>query len=111
MNPKIFGFVNGGTPGWYIVEALSEDGYFLAQHLCSHPSFGPHDIGVTSDWKHEIYRAHYPEGFEVVWVEDPKTHEGLKAAYERHLVTPEEEYNKRMQALKSQLEAEKAGAA
>ena len=83
--PKIYGFVNGGSPGLYHVEALSEDGRFLAGHICSHPAYGPHDIGVTSDWKHDTYAKHYPGGFEVVWVDDPKTHEGLNAAYARHL--------------------------
>ena len=39
-------------------------------------------MGLTSDWKHEGYDAHYPNGYELVWVEDPKNHEGLEQAYQ-----------------------------
>lgn len=78
------------------MEALSEDGCFLASHVCSHPSFGPHDMGVTSDWKHKSYKRHYPDGYEVVWVEDAKTHEGVDAAHKRHLAWTEEAYKERM---------------
>ena len=90
--PKIYGFVNGGSSGWYSVEALTEDGVFLAGHCCSHPAYGPHDIGVTSDWHHESYRKYYPDGFEVVWIEDAKTDERLKAAHAKHLAMTKEEY-------------------
>lgn len=78
--PKIFGFCNGGSRGWYEVLAVTEDGTCLASHCCSHPGFGPGDIGVTTNWKHELYWAHYPNGFVMEWVEDPKSHDGLNAA-------------------------------
>lgn len=65
--PKIYAFINGGSPGWYSAVAVAEDGEVLAGHVCSHSSFGPHDMGATSEWKHESYREKYPEGFEVVW--------------------------------------------
>lgn len=90
--PKIYGFVNGGSPGWYSVEAISEDGVFLAGHVCSHPGFGPHDIGVTSDWKHDTYAKYYPDGFEVVWIEDTKNDERLKAAHAKHVAMSADEY-------------------
>lgn len=80
--PKIYCFVNGGRPGWYDVIALHEDGNCLAGHACSAPCWGPHDMGVTSDWKHETYWKFYPEGFVLEWVEDPKGHEGLRRALE-----------------------------
>lgn len=75
--PKVYAFCNTPpSPGcrWYDCIAIAEDGTHLASHICSHPSYGPHDLGVTSDWKHESYRAHYPDGFSVVWVEydDPE---------------------------------------
>jgi hypothetical protein len=80
--PKIYCFNNGGAPGWYSAVALSEDGECLAQHICSHEAYMPHDLGITSDWKHEIYWKHYPEGFELVWVptDELNTHEGLNNA-------------------------------
>jgi hypothetical protein len=84
--PKIFAFCNGGEPEWWNMAALSEDGEFLAGHLCSHPIFGPHDMGITSDWKHEHYRERYPGGFELVWVPGGvEEHEGISAAHAKHL--------------------------
>ncbi len=85
--PHIYCFVNGGSPGWYNVAALTDDGEFIAGHLCSHPSFGPHDMGClhTCDWKHEHYRERYPDGYVVVWVDDPKGDPRVDAAHKRHL--------------------------
>lgn len=90
--PKIFIFNNGGSPGWYSAQALSEDGYFLAGHICSEDGWIDHDMGITSDWKHDVYNKHYPGGWELVRVTgNIKEHEGLKAAYENHLkLTPEQ---------------------
>lgn len=91
--PKIYGFVNGRSPGWYDVCAIAEDGACLASHICSHPAYGPHDIGVTSDWKHECYALYYPQGFEVEWVDeaDIADHVGLQAAFAAaRAMTPEE---------------------
>lgn len=86
--PRIFAFVNGkwGSQD-YSVTALSEDGHFLAGHICSLPAWGPHDMGANgaSDWKHDVYAKHYPDGFEVVWVDEPKDDADVMAAYERHL--------------------------
>ena len=97
----IYGFVNGGGGGLVIVEALSDEGLFLAQHTCSHEGWGPHDIGVTSEWHHENYRRAYPDGFRVEWVPyaENKTHEGLKAAYAAHLAYDPEKYKARMDAI------------
>src|SRR5690606_19654469 len=80
-------FVNGGGWDWWNVSALSQDGEFLAGHACSHPSFGPRDMGCLDacDWKHEFYRERYPDGYEVVWVEDARTDENVKAAYAKHV--------------------------
>jgi len=82
---KIFAFVNSvAMRDWYSCIALSEDGDVLAGHVCSSPSWGPHDMGVTSDWKHETYRAAYPDGFHVEWVEDVANHAGAQAAIAKH---------------------------
>lgn len=79
--PKIFCFVNGGSPGWFSALAICEDGHCLAGHTCSSEGWAQHDLGIGSDWKHDKYREHCPNGFELVWVDDPKTHPGLQAAY------------------------------
>lgn len=47
--------------------AIDEEGYCLAQHYCSSPLWVPHDMGVTSRWKHDIYGSHYPDGYELKW--------------------------------------------
>jgi hypothetical protein len=83
--PEIYAFVNGGSPGWYNVTALTEDGEFLTGHVCSHPSFGPHDMGVVGGWKHEIYQDRYPGGYVVIWIEDPRADERVMAAHRRHV--------------------------
>lgn len=61
--------------------AMAEDGDVLGEHLSSNESFSRHDMGLTSDWKHDRYKAKYPDGYELVWVGwDFKTHEGWQAA-------------------------------
>lgn len=84
---KIYCFNNGGSPGWYHAIAIAEDGHVLAGHVCSHPSFIPHDLGIASTWKHEKYNAHYGEGnweLELVAYEDLDNHPGLKAAFAKN---------------------------
>lgn len=80
---KIFIFINSNRPGWVIPLALAEDGYCLANHCCSHECFVKHDMGIGSDWKHEIYKEHYPDGYELEYVEekDIKTHPGIQTAF------------------------------
>lgn len=71
MTPRIYCWVNAGRgTDMQMVVAMAEDGTGLAGHLSSHEDWAKHDIGVTSDWKHEVYREHYPDGFEVVWVDN-----------------------------------------
>lgn len=55
-----------------VVEARAEDGRLLATHVSSCIDWAKHDIGLTSDWKHDIYRSEFPEGYELIWKEsDP----------------------------------------
>lgn len=77
------GYVNGSTRGGDVMGyALAEDGTGLASHLSSNEDFSKHDIGLTSNWHHEAYEEHYPDGFELEWVDDPENHELFNAAYE-----------------------------
>lgn len=79
------GAVRGSTRGGDVLAcALSEDGTVLAEHLSSSVDFAKHDIGLTSDWKRDRYRAHAPDGFELEWVDDRKTHAGWLAALGRN---------------------------
>jgi len=63
------GFSNGDVIG----QALAEDGEGLASHLSSNESWAKHDMGLRGDRKHEIYKEHYPDGYELVWIDDPST--------------------------------------
>ena len=54
-------------------QAVREDGVPLAGHLSSDMGWAKHDLGLTSDWKHEIYQAKCPEGYELIWIDDPHT--------------------------------------
>jgi hypothetical protein len=83
--PKVFLFINSGAgTDWVVSMAMAEDGHVLASHVSSNDSFAHHDIGHTSDWKHEHYGEHYPNGYAIEWVEDPRTHAGLMAAYAKN---------------------------
>ena len=81
---KIYCWVNaGGGSDWQSVMAMGADGRCICSHVSSSESFAKHDIGVTSDWKHDLYKAAYPDGYELEWVVDarPGRHAGLDAAY------------------------------
>lgn len=82
--PKIFVFVNGGDgTDWQVGMAIAEDGHMLASHVSSSRGWFRHDMGLTGEWKHEHYRKHYPDGYELVEVPEGEvmTHPGLSAAY------------------------------
>lgn len=66
MKTKIFCCNFGGSYGWMHAVALGADGRCVASHVCSDTSFMPHDLGITSDWKHDKYDAAYPDGWELV---------------------------------------------
>lgn len=90
MKKKIYCFNNGGIPGLLHAVAICEDGCILGEHGCSSPAYMPHDLGITSVWKHDNYNAHCGEGnWELEWVDKPKKHEGLNRALElnRQLAT------------------------
>lgn len=40
----------------------------IVDHLSSNEFWCQHDMGITSDWKHDIYDAAYPNGYELVWL-------------------------------------------
>jgi len=86
MMHTIYCFSNGGAGQWYKAMAMADDGHVLAQHICSAVAYMAHDLGITSDWKHDAYNAHFGEGsWELVWVDNPLTHHGLQAAYALNL--------------------------
>lgn len=87
--PAIYGFNNGGSPGWYSGVLLAEDGAGLGGHICSHEGYMPHDLGVIEGSRpdrHETFRAHYPDGYrmEFIPMSEVRGHVGLDAAYARN---------------------------
>jgi hypothetical protein len=87
--PIIYGFNNGGSPGWYSGVLLAESGHCLGGHVCSAESYMMHDLGILDGARpdrHQTFREHYPDGYRMEFVPsgsiDP--HQGLMAAYARH---------------------------
>ena len=75
--PKIFIFLEYQSHRDVLGVAISEDGNVLAQHLSSNEGWAKHDMGITSDWKHEEYSKYYKDGYELVYINDD-THEQYK---------------------------------
>ena len=87
---KIFVFCNqkncDGSGDWHNMVAIAEDGTCLAGHVCSNHGWAWNDMGFTSDWKRDRYDKHYPDGWELEWVENTnlETHAGIQLAFERN---------------------------
>ena len=88
--PIIYGFNNGGSPGWYSGVLLSEDGKFLGSHTCSKEGYMPYDLGILEgcrpDRHKDNFKPHYPDGYRMQFVphEEVPNHEGLNKAIELH---------------------------
>ena len=87
--PVIYGFNNGGPPGFVSAVLLAEDGTALGGHVCSSEGYMPHDLGILQGSRpdrHETFREHYPDGYRMDFVPaaDVLTHPGLGAAYQRN---------------------------
>jgi len=98
----IYCFNNGGSPGWYHAMAMADDGHVLGQHICSHELYMQHDLGMTSDCKHENYNTHFGTGnWRLEWVADPRAHEGLQTAYALNQKLPVDEAERDYEATKA----------
>lgn len=85
--PKIYVWCNNCAPEWHSAIAMAEDGHVLAGHVCSSHGFIMHDMGVDEDgWKRDKYAEHYPDGFEVEYVDNARIreHAGAMAAYAKN---------------------------
>lgn len=85
MKHKIYCYaVDVGRHWGLSVYALGDDGASLSQHLSSDKTWAQHDIGMTSNWKHDEYNNHFGENqWELEWIEyeDLDDHEGFQAAW------------------------------
>ena len=89
--PVIYGFNNGGSPGWMSAVLLAEDGSGMGGHCCSSEAYMPHDLGVLDGSRpdrHEGFRKHYPDGYRMDFIGEEqvraRTHPGLELAYRRN---------------------------
>lgn len=83
--PVIYGFNNGGQPGWLHAILMAEDGTLLGGHVCSSEAYMPHDLGILEGARpdrHETFREHYPDGYRMEFIShgDVLDHPGLTAA-------------------------------
>ena len=83
--PTIYGFNNGGSPGWFSGVLLAEDGTNLGGHVCSSEGYMTHDLGIIEDSRpdrHKTFQKHYPDGYKMDFVgySDVETNSGLMAA-------------------------------
>jgi hypothetical protein len=84
--PVIYGFNNGGEPGWMDAVLLAEDGTYMGGHICSDECFMPHDLGCLQGARpdrHEAFRKHYPDGYRMEFVSHGAVpaHVGLQLAF------------------------------
>jgi hypothetical protein len=87
--PVIYGFNNGGSPGWYSACLIAESGHGMGGHVCSDECFMRGDLGILDGYRpdrHEGFREHYPDGYRMDFVPavDVLTHPGLEAAYQKN---------------------------
>jgi hypothetical protein len=88
--PVIYGFNNGGEPGWMSAVAIAQDGTVLGGHCCSSEGYMPADLGVIEgsrpDRHEKNYRPHYPNGYRMEFVgsKEVKAHAGLISAFALH---------------------------
>ena len=86
MLPVIYGFNNGGSPGFFSACLLAEDGTPLGGHLCSSEGYMYGDLGILEgfrDDRHQTFREHYPGGYRMDFVpyNDVRDHEALQKAF------------------------------
>jgi hypothetical protein len=65
--------------------ALAEDGKMVASHISSDENWSKHDLGFDSNWHHDEYATHYPNGYELEWVSDLEGHAAFNAAFGLHV--------------------------
>ena len=83
--PKIYVWCNSCAPQWHSGMAMAEDGTHLAGHISSGHGFLVADMGVAhTTAQHDKYDAHYPNGWEIVYLDDKEAVNncaGLDEAY------------------------------
>lgn len=84
--PFIYGFNNGGSPGWYMGQLITQDGYGIGNHLCSAEGYMPHDLGIfegSRPDRHKSFQKYYPDGYRMEFIPTSQLgeHKGINAAF------------------------------
>lgn len=90
---KIYCWVNSGKEtDWQVVIAMDENGFDAGNHVSSSVNWAKHDIGYSNPnhYRHEYYRKAYPDGYELVWVDNPREHPGLMEAHAKTQALPDD---------------------
>lgn len=87
--PVIYGFNNGGSPGWFSGQLIAEDGEPMGSHVCSCEGYMYGDLGIIEGSRpdrHDGFKEKYPDGYRMDFVPYDKvdSHSGLSAAFAKH---------------------------
>ena len=104
--PKIYCFINSGSgTEWVMSLAVAEDGTCLTSHCSSSDMFAKGDSGFDpriglGQAKQNDFAEHYPDGFETVWLDDPRpgNDAGFDAAIEKNRLQGEAEKKRKAEA-------------
>lgn len=95
MLPKIYlcAYPTRAIGNSFIGYAIAEDGEGLCSHLSSSLSFSKLDMGYTSKSKHDLYKKKYPDGYILVWINNPNDSEELTKVLKLNQEKHAEEWN------------------
>ena len=66
---KIFIYACAPKDGGFVISyAIDKNQETLAIHMSSSLEWAKHDMGIGSDWKHDVYKEKYPNGYDLVWL-------------------------------------------
>lgn len=64
-----YGVIRDAEPtGDVMGYAMTKKHEIIDNHFSSGVNWCKHDMGITSDWKHDRYKEVYPDGYELVWL-------------------------------------------
>jgi hypothetical protein len=86
--PVIYGFNNGGSPGFFMGALIAEDGEEMGGHVCSSENYMLHDLGIlpgSRPDRHETFKAKFPDGYRMEFVRyaDVEGHLKLNEAFQK----------------------------
>jgi hypothetical protein len=75
VKQKIYCFILGKYKNDEVVVAAAywmnkKELCVITSHFSSNEEWAKHDIGLTSDWKHDVYQKLFPSGYELIWVKE-----------------------------------------